>query len=86
MKEIFRNQCLVVWLGANIVGNKSSDRDLAQSNRSLLIHAEIRESGTAIDGAKGRHIVIVNSSIGAGHCGGGGGVVSRKKITAVGTM
>ena len=85
MKEIFRNQCFVVWLGTNIVGNKSSDRDLAQSNRSLLIHAKIRESGTAIAGAKGRHIVIVNSGIGASHCG-GGGVVVRKKITAVGTM
>ena len=50
----------------------------------MLIHAEIRESGTAIGGAKARHIFIMNGGIGAGHCD--GGTVMRPKRTAVGAM
>ena len=73
-----------MWIGANIIGNKCSDRELAPSDRCLLIHAETRESGTATTGAKDRNIVLVNGGIGAGHCG--DGVVVRKIRTAIGAM
>ena len=62
----------------------SADRELAQSDRFLLIHTESRKSGTATAGAKGRNIVIVNGDIGAGHWD--GGVVMRNKITTVSAM
>ena len=73
-----------MWLGANIIGDKWSDKELAQSDRCLLVHAEICESGTATAGAKGRNIFFVNGGVGAGHCG--GGVVVRKIRTTVGSI
>ena len=79
MEKEFHNQRFAVRLG-----NKLVDRELAQSNRSLLINAEIGECRIASASGEGRYIVIVKVVISAGHCR--GGVVGSNNRTAVGAM
>ena len=84
MEKEFRNQRFAVRLGANRVRNERADRELFQSNRSLLINAEIGECGTASASGEGRYIYIVKVFIGAGYCR--GGVVGSKNRTIIGAM
>ena len=74
----------MVRFDTNRVGKKHADQELAQSNWSLSINAEIWECGTASSSGEDRYIIIIKIAVGAGHCR--GGVVRSKKRTAVGTV
>ena len=71
MEERFDNQRLPVRLSAARIGNKSSNRKIAQTNGCLLINAECRRYGTA-GTANGANIVLLQCVISCSHDGGCG--------------
>lgn len=54
--------------GTDSIRNGRTDRDIARSNQSLLIHVEIGQIGVTIASGEDRNIVAVSSISGAYHC------------------
>ena len=75
MEENFGDQRLVVRLSADRIGNKSSNRKIAQTNGCLLINAESRRYGTA-GTANGANIVLLQGVVSCSH---DRGVCGREK-------
>ena len=75
MKEKFGDQRLAVRLSADRIGNKSSNRKIAQTNGCLLINAESRRYGTA-GTANGANIVLLQGVVSCSH---DRGVCGREK-------
>ena len=75
MEENFGDQRLAVRLSADRIGNKSSNRKIAQTNGCLLINAESRRYGTA-GTANGANIVLLQGVVSCSH---DRGVCGREK-------
>ena len=71
MEEKCGGQRLVVRLSTDRIGNKRSNRKIAQTNDCLQINAESRRYGTA-GTANGANIVLLQCVISCSHDGGCG--------------